>query len=145
MTLELNRALVNVNGVSVPGVFRNGAFVSETPIETFLLFRSGSFTSNQLKTFTINFPCKPKTVLISDSNSDSTYTFELLTAEGATWRMTFNASNLTHVQNLGNTKQIVFPSFVLDKGTKVTVSSSKQIQGFVFFASLSLNLDVEDF
>lgn len=145
MTIELGRALVNVNGVSVPGVFRNGAFVSETPIETFVLYRSGPFASNQTKSFTVGFSCKPKTVLISDSNSDTIYSFGVTTPEGATWNMAFSASNTNHVQNLGTTKLIAFPPFVLEKGTKIAIGSNKQIQGFVFFTSLAINLDVEDF
>lgn len=145
MSLELNRAVVNFNGVPVPGFFRNGMFLGETPIETFLLFRSGAFTANQSKSFLVDLPIKPKTVLVSDTNADTTYTFTVTTPENVIWTMPFTASNMLHCKIIGNSKLIDFPSFVLDKGSRVTISPSKAIQGIAFFAGFASNVEIEDF
>ena len=145
MTLELNRAVVNFNSVPIPGVFRNGTFIGETPIESFILFRSGAFASSQTKSFTVDFPCKPRTVMVSDTNSDTTYTFTVTTPEGAIWTMNFAANNASQVTSYGQTKLINFPAFVLTEGTKVAINTNKNLSLLVFFANLSFNVDVKDF
>lgn len=145
MSLEINRAVVNFNSVPIPGVFRNGTFIGETPIESLILFRSGSFASSQTKTFTVDFPCKPRTVMVSDTNSDTTYTFTVTTPEGATWSMSFIANNINQVLTFGQTKIINFPAFVLTEGTKVAIIANKNLSALAFFASLAFNIDVKDF
>lgn len=144
MTLEAQRSLVNVNGVAVPGVLRNGAFVSEAPIDTFILFRGLTLAANAQRSFFIEFPCTPRTILISDSNNNTIYTLSILTSEGFTWTMTFSASALT-VAVYGNTKLINFPGFVIDKGAKVTFQASNAISAVAIFAALAINIDVKDF
>lgn len=143
--MEATKTLVNVNGVLVPGISRDGAFLSETPIETFVLFRSGSFSASQSKNFLVDFPCKLRSVIIGDTNSDTTYTFTVLTAEGVSWTMIFAANNIVQVVSYGNVKLINFPIMVLDRGTKVTVAVSKAVQSIAVFTNLSFNIDVKDF
>lgn len=145
MALELNRTVVNFNNVPIPGFFRGGLFLGEIPIETFLLFRSGAFTANQSKSFLVDLPIKPKTVLVSDTNADTTYTFTVTTAENVIWTMPFVANNVLHCKIIGNSKLIDFPPFVLDKGTRVTISPNKAIQGIAFFAGFAANIEIEDF
>lgn len=144
MTLEAQRSLVNVNGVAVPGVLRNGAFVSEAPIDTFILFRGANFTANSAKSFFVEFPCTPRSILISDTNNNTTYTLSILTSEGFIWTMAFSVNTLS-VANYGSTKLINFPGFVIDKGAKVSFQASNAISSVAIFAALAINIDVKDF
>lgn len=145
MGAEVTRGLININGVSVPGFFRDGAYLAESPVETFILFRSGGFSANQSKTFMVDFAVKPKTVLVSDTNSDTVYTFLITTAEGVVWTLPFTANNVLHCKIIGNTKLIDFPSLVLDRGTKIAISPNKAIQGVALFVGFAANSQIEDF
>lgn len=142
MTLETERALINVNNVSVPGFFRNGAFISEVPINTFILYRSGSFATNQIKTFLVEAPCTPKTIVILDTTNNNTYTFVVTTTELIIYTIVFSAAQVTiH----GNTKIINFPLIVLDKGTRVSLQVSNAIQGVALFANFAYNVEIKEF
>lgn len=142
MALEAERTIINVNGVSVPGVNRDGVFIGEQPINTFLLFRANAFVANTSRTFLIDFPVTPKTAIISDTTNNNTYIFTILTAEGITWTITVAASQVTAY---GNTKVFNFPPIVMDKASKATVAVTNAIQAMCIFANFAYNIEVRDF
>lgn len=142
MTLEIQKTLINVNNIPVPGVLVDGAFVGYAPIESRLLYRSGAFTSGQSKTFVIECPSLVDTLLFFDTNSDTVYNFTFLTAEGISYSSSFNNSTYTA---LGSTKAIYSPKYILDKGTKVTVTPNKAISGMAMFCLPAYNIDIKDF
>lgn len=142
MTVEAQKTNIVVNGVSVPGINIDGSFVGYSPMETRLLYRSGAFAANQSKVFIIECPSLVDTLLFFDTNNNSVYTFTFLTPEGISYNASFNNSNYTA---LGNTKTISSPKYVLDKGTKVTVTSDKAIQGMAMFCLPAYNIDIKDF
>ena len=142
MTIEIQKTLINANGIPVPGTLLNGGFVGYSPIETRLLYRSGAFAANQSKTFTIECPSLIDTVLFFDTNSNSQYTLSALTAEGASYSATVTNAIYTA---LGNTKLVSSLKYVLDKRTKVTVTTDKAIQGIAIFCLPAYNIDIKDF
>lgn len=142
MALEAERTVISVNGIAVPGVNRNGVFLGESPVTTFLVFRSFNFTANQQKTFWVEFPCTPKTILFNDTNNTSTYTITITSTDGSILTLTFDPASITR---FGNVKLVNFPPVVLDKGTKITVQSNNAFQSFICFANLAYNIDVKDF
>ena len=144
MTLEAQKALININGVAVPGVFRNGSFISEQPIETYLLFRGGAFAASTPRSFLIEFPCLLKSILIADSGNLTTYSVGILTAEGFLWTLTFSVA-AGNTANYGTTKLINFPAVLLDKGAKITFQANSAITGVAIFATPAFNIDARDF
>lgn len=143
MTLEASRALINTGVATIPGINRNGAFISEAPIDGFILFRSGAFANNQAKSFITDFPCSFRTIFISDTTLTPTYTITVVTPEGVTWTFTYSGSLIT---SIGSTKMInIQHPFVFDKNTKVTFQPSNAISGLMIFANVALNIDIRDF
>jgi len=142
MTVETQKTQINVNGVPVPGILLDGSFVSYSPIETRLLYRSGAFTANQSKVFIVECPSLVETILFFDTNNNTVYNFAFLTAEGTSYSASFNNSNYTA---LGNTKTVNSPRYVLEKGTKVTITPDKAIQGIALFCRPAYNIDIKDF
>jgi hypothetical protein len=142
MTVETQKTQIVVNGVSVPGILFDGAFISYSPIETRLLYRSGAFTANTGKTFTIECPSLVETILFFDTNNNTVYNFAFLTPEGISYNASFNNSNYT---SLGNTKTINSPRYVLEKGTKVTITPDKAVQGIALFCRPAYNIDIKNF
>jgi hypothetical protein len=82
MTVETQKTQITVNGVSVPGILFDGAFISYSPIETRLLYRTGAFAANTGRTFIIDCPSLVETILFFDTNNNTVYSFSFLTAEG---------------------------------------------------------------
>lgn len=142
MTLESERAVISVNGVSVPGVTRNGLFISEQPINTFMVFRSGAFLANTSKNCLVEFPVTPKTLIISDTTTNNTYTLGVLTPEGVNWIIPITSTQLAVY---GSTKIFNFGSMVIDKGSKLTFGVVNAIQSVAMFSNLAYNVDVRDF
>lgn len=142
MPLETIKTKINVNNVAVPGILLDGAFVGYSPFETRLLYRTGAFAAGQSKTFTIECPSLIETILFFDTNNNSVYNFAFLTLDGASYSAGFTNSNYVA---LGNTKAISSPKFVLDKGTKVTVTPDKAIGGMAMFCRPAYNIDIKDF
>lgn len=141
MVLEARKTSIVYNGVSVPGIDRNGSFLAESPVETFILYRTGTTTTAGTKPFTIEFPSVPKTAVILDTNSNSSYTFEVTTREGILWSYTFSG---IWVYSYGNTKTMNFPIMVIDKDSRVVFKPSVTIQAMALFTNLAYNVDVRE-
>lgn len=142
MTLEVARSSIAVNGISVPGFDRNGLFIGESPVTTYLLFRSGAFAAGQAKSFMIEFPCIPRAILFNDTLATNTYNISILTSDGTTWAFVASGANIT---SFGNMRSVALPAVVLDKGAKVTITPTSAIQGFIMSATLAYNIEVKDF
>lgn len=142
MTLEAVRTAININGVSVPGVNRDGLFIGEQPINTFVLFKTGSMTAGSSKSFLIDFPITPKAVIINDTTTNNTYTFNIVTADNVSFPTVIAASQMTIY---GNAKVFTFPSIVWDKGTRISVNVTNAIQAIQIFGCLAYNVDIRDF
>lgn len=142
MPLDVNRALINVNGVSVPGINRDGAFISEAPINTFIVQRSGAFTAGEAKTFIVDFPILLRTLVFQDTTNNATYTITVTTIEGIVWILTVDNDK---VIAFGNCKVFYLPQITLDKGTRVTISSNNALQSVSMFSNLAYNIDVVNF
>lgn len=142
MTLEAQRTVINVNGISIPGVNRDGVFIGEQPINTFVLFKTGSMAAGSSKLFVIDFPITPKAAIISDTSTNNTYTFNIVTADNVNFPMVVGA---TQVTAHGNAKVFNFPSIVWDKGTRISVAVTNAIGAIQIFGSLAYNVDIRDF
>lgn len=142
MTLESQRGVISVNGVAVPGVYRNGVFIGEQPVNTFIVNRSGAFLAAQVKSFFVDFPILLKLLIISDTTNNNTYTLTILSPEGVTWTMVIPVAQAT---STGTCKTINLPQMALDKGTKVSISAVNAFQSMAMYSNLAYNIDVKDF
>ncbi len=142
MSLEAVKTKVVSNGIALSGINLNGAFVVYQPFQTRILYRSGAFTANQSKVFSIECPSLIDTLLFFDTNNNSVYTFSFVTFEGVSYSASFNNSNYTA---LGNTKTVTAANFIIDKGTRVTITPDKAIQGMAMFCLPAYNIDIKDF
>lgn len=140
--MESRKEVINVNGISVPGITRDGVFISEQPINTFMLFKSGAFAAGVAKSFLVDFPIIPKTIVFSDTTNNNTYTLSILTYELVLWTMTIPVAQL---KSYGTTKVLDFPLLVVDKLSRFSISATNAFQSVAIFANLAYNIDVRDF
>ncbi len=142
MTSEVQRTLINVNGVSIPGILRDGAFLGESPIATFVQYRAISLDANEARRFTIDIPCTVENIVIADSTNNPTYNFTVTTPQSFIWTMAIGSSQII---NLGSTKIINFPQLVLDKNFVVSFTPTTAISSMAIFTKPALNIDIRDF
>lgn len=139
---EIQRTLINVNGVSVPGIARDGAFVGESPLATFIQYRAINLDANEARRFIVDQTCTIESIIIADTTNNPTYTFTVTTSQGFVWTISIPSAQII---NFGSTKIIYFPQVVLDKGFIVSFTPTTAITNMALFTKPALNIDVRDF
>lgn len=142
MTSEIQKTLIQVNGVSIPGILRDGAFIGESPVFTFVQYRAVNLDASEARRFIVDIPCTIETIVIADTTNNPTYNFTVTTPQLFTWTITIPS---TQIVNYGSTKIINFPQFVLDKGFIVSFTPTAAITNLAIFTKPALNIDVRDF
>ena len=143
MVLEVQKAAITINNIAVPGIYRNGLFVGETPTDTFVLFQSDEVAQNQNKVIAIQYPVCIDTIFISDREDDSIYIFNIKPInQEVQWTLEFKNENYI---NLGHTNVINFPRFILEKGAILTFNPSNTISAIAMFAKLAHTIEIKDY
>ena len=140
--MDVRKTLANVNGLSIPGISRDGLFIGESPVSSFVQYRAVNLDVKEPRTILIEHPCVIDTILISDASNGTQYDFSVVTTEGFTWVVTIPT---TQIINFGTTRIINFPDFVLDKGYRLIVIPNNPLAGVVVFTRLAINVDIRDF
>ena len=142
MTTDVQKTLIQVNGVSIPGILRDGAFIGESPLSTFVQYRAVNLDTGETRRFIVDIPCTVETIIIADSANNPTYNFTVTTPQQFVWMIAIPSSQIV---NYGSTKIINFPQFVLDRGFIVSFTPTVAITSMAIFTKPALNIDVRDF
>ena len=140
--MDIQKTLINVNGVTVPGVSRDGAFIREANISPFIQYRAINLDATEARKFIVDLPCTIETIVIADSTNNPTYNFTVTTPQQITWTIAIPTAQIV---NYGSTKIINFPQLVLDKGFIVSFTPVTAISNLVIFTKPAFNVDVRDF
>lgn len=143
--MDIRKTVVTLNtlgSIPVPGITRDGVFIGESPVSTFIQYRAVNLRATEPRSVLIEHPCTVDTIIVSDPANSTKYDFIVETTEGFRWIVSVPA---TLVYNYGVTRIISFPSFVLDKGYKLTITPTNTLPGLVVFTKLAINVDIRDF
>lgn len=140
--MDVRKTLVNISGVSIPGISRDGLFLGESPVNSFIQYRAVALDAGEARKILVKHPCTIETILISDPANGTKYDFQVITTEGFTWLISIPT---TQVLNFGTTRIIAFPNFVLDADYQLIITPSNPLSGVVVFTRLAVNVDIRDF
>lgn len=140
--MDVVRTIAQINNLSVPGFLRDGTFLREQDISTFIQYRSVNLDANEDRSFKVDFPCTIDTIIVQDLQSSAKYDFKVTTPEGFIWNISIPSAMAT---NYGSTKIVTFPDFVLDRGSTVSIRPEKALNALVIFVRLAFNVDIEEF
>lgn len=142
MPVDINRTTVNVNGVPIPGLSRNGLFLSESPIDSYFLYRTPNLAANVAKTFVLDFTGIIEFIVANDTTGNAVYTVTIVTPENVTHTFTIPGAVIT---NYTGVRVIAFPKFPIDKGSRISIASSAAVGVVSIYLSAAIRLDTIDF
>lgn len=142
MPLDINRTSINVNGIPVPGLSRNGQFLSEAPVESYLLHRTTVLTANAAKSFIIDYSCIIEFVVCIDTNANTNFTFTITSPENVAYAITVPSVSTV---KLGDTRIITLPNLPIDKRSTISVLSSNNISQLGLYTKPIVRLDTIEF
>lgn len=140
--MDVRKTVLNINNTPIPGISRDGLFIGEAPISTFIQYRATNLDAGETRKILIEHACTISTILISDVSNSTKYDFLVITSEGFVWTISIPTAQIL---SFGNTRIINFPDFVLEKGYLITITPSNPLAGMVVFTKLAANVDIRDF
>lgn len=136
--MDFYKHLVSANGASIPGILRDGQFITESPIQSYLIFRTSDIKPRETKQFVNEHPCIIKSIFINDDApnfpDNNIYNIHITpppSSASRVWRVGFG--NLEHdsetpgITSFGDTKVINFPFTLLDKGAIFSIGAVRAI------------------
>lgn len=142
MPIDIIRTSVNMNGVAIPGISRNGQFLTEQPIESLFMFRTPALAAGVAKSFKIDFSGVIELALCIDTGTTTNFTFTVVTPENVTYVMELIPALTT---KYGNTRVLNLPKIPIDKGSTVSILSSTATTQMTLFVRPAIRLDTIDF